>query len=221
MPLPTSVKAISELVVPGLHHVTWNVGEDQPKIAVLAVHGRGQSTDFMREQATRFGVLGVKYFAPQAPGDTWYPLGFKEPFAANEPKLSESLGFMASMIDLIRADGFAIDHIVLWGFSQGACVLSHFAVTQPEHYAGLIMFTGGFIGPDALPSVTGSVLAGVPAVLRSVDEDPWVPMARVVETAELLTQAGATVDLRIDGGTEHGITDEAAAAGAALLAALA
>jgi predicted esterase len=60
----------------------------------------------------------------------------------------------------------------------------------------------------------------VPVVIRSIDEDPWVPKERVEETAEYFVAAGGRVDSRIDKGTEHGITEEAVNAGKVLLASL-
>jgi len=200
--------------------ISWKsdgTNEAAPRIAVLAAHGRGQSPAFMREQAMRLAVPGLKFYAPHAPNDTWYPLGFMEPLIANEPKLSESLNSLASLLRTIEADGFTAEQIVLWGFSQGACLITQFALEHPAPYAGLLIFTGGYVGPHTLSPVVHSKLTGVPVVIRSIDEDPWVPKKRVEETAELFARAGAIVNLRIDRGNVHGITDEAIYSGGSLL----
>lgn len=212
--------AESSLAGEAIPFVTWQSDGTRAtgaSVAVIAVHGRGQSPAFMAEQALRFAVSGVKFYAPHAPDDTWYPLGFTVPLAENEPKLSASLNTVASLVHTVMADGYALDQIVLWGFSQGACLLTQFAIDNPESYGGLLIFTGGYLGPHALSPAKETPLVGVPVVMRSVDDDPWVPKTRVEETAEFLRSAGAVVNLQIDEGDVHGITDEAIATGASLL----
>lgn len=203
--------------------ISWNSDELTQKgsgIAVLAVHGRGQNPSFMQEQSRRFGVPGVRYYAPRAPEDTWYPLGFTAPLEDNEPKLSESLGIMGQALKTILDDGYSFDQIVLWGFSQGACLITQYVLGSPETYGGLLIFTGGYLGPEQLANPDSSPFHEVPILLRSIDKDPWVPQSRVRETAEYFKAAGATVNLQIDEGSEHGITEEAVIAGAKLLSSL-
>jgi len=209
-----------EAAIPFLTWQSARTIESHPKIAVLAIHGRGQSPAFMQEEALRFDVPGLTFYAPHAPNDTWYPLGFMMPLEENEPKLSESLKTVASIIETILADGFTYDQIVLWGFSQGACLITQFVLGNPETYGGILIFTGGYLGPEALPVETEPSLLGVPIVIRSVHQDPWVPESRVAETAEVFAAMRAIVNVRIDQGDVHGITDEAIATGADLLTTL-
>lgn len=193
----------------------WGAPAD---LAVLAVHGRGQDAAVMRTLARRLGPAPVRFFAPEADGNTWYPRSFLEPVEHNQPALDRSLRVIESCFDELAEAGFGSERVVLWGFSQGACLLSHLVLTAPRPLAGLVLFTGGYVGSTP-PS--GATLVGVPVVLRSISDDPWVPRQRVEETAELLRRAGAKVDLRIDPGTEHIVTDEACAAATELLNAVA
>ncbi len=198
--------------------VQWGTAAEEAAVAVLAVHGRSQDPSFMRQVAQRFGPSPARFYAPEAPGNSWYPRPFLEPLAANQPDLDESLRILDGCLAGLAGAGFAPGRVVLWGFSQGACLLSHYVLTSPRPFAGLILFTGGYIGPEALPAPAGKPLRAVPAVVRSVDQDPWVPSHRVRETAAVLSRAGAEVDVRIDPGTEHIVTDEACAAATRLLA---
>jgi len=84
-----------------------------------------------------------------------------------------------------------------------------------------VLFTGGYIGTTPSPLPKDDRLRGVPALLRSIEHDPWVPKHRVEETAGLLRAAGLEVDVRIDPGDEHIITNEACESATKLLAALA
>ncbi|MCI2418789.1 phospholipase [Saccharopolyspora sp. K220] len=200
--------------------VEWGVPLERAELVVLAVHGRDQSPSFMRETADRFGPAPVRFHAPEAVGNTWYPKPFLVPIEENQPALDISLGVVGECVDQLASKGFPPERVVLWGFSQGACLLSHYVLTvAPRQFGGIILFTGGYIGPLPLRPPGGSPLRGVEVLMRSVDEDPWVPRHRVASTAATLRHAGASVDLRIDPGNEHIITDEACAAATNLLAA--
>ena len=201
--------------------VEWGTPADRAELAVLAVHGRGQDPAFMRATARRFGSAPVRFYAPEAEGNTWYPLSFLEPVERNQPALDRSSRILEACLDRLAQAGFDRRRVVLWGFSQGACLLSHLVLTDPRPVAGLVLFTGGYLGTAPPPVPGDRVLHGVPAVLRSIEDDPWVPRHRVEDTAALLRQAGAQVDRRIDPGTEHIITGEACAAATGLLEAVA
>ncbi|RCW45726.1 phospholipase/carboxylesterase [Halopolyspora algeriensis] len=195
----------------------FGVARADAELAVLAVHGRGQDPTFMQQTAQRFGASPARFYAPEAAGNSWYPQPFLEPLERNQPDLDEALHTIDLCLGHLAEVGFGPDRTVLWGFSQGACLLSHYVLSSPRRFAGIILFTGGYLGPGPRQAPEGEPLREVPAVLRSIDRDPWVPRSRVEDTAALLTHAGAGVDLRIDPGTEHIITDEACAATTRLL----
>jgi predicted esterase len=188
---------------------TWGAGRSRARLAVLAVHGRGQNPEFMYETSRRICTSGVRYYAPHANADTWYPKPFMEPIGDNEPDLTHGLDALQACIREIEHDGFTTSRTVLWGFSQGACLVSQLIVTRPMPVAGLMIFTGGWVGAEKLAAPPGRPLDGVPALLRSIDQDPWVPADRVRETAQVLGAMGASVDLHIAAGSDHIITGEA------------
>lgn len=198
--------------------VEWGLDRAAAELAVLAVHGRFQSPAFMHETAERFDAAPVRFFAPEAAGNTWYPNSYRDPTDRNRPELDESVRVIEASLDQLADAGFGPDRVVLWGFSQGACLLTHYVLGWPGRFAGLVLFTGGYLGERLPPPLPGEPFLGVPVVVRSVEQDPWVSPTRVRETATLLSAAGAAVDLRIDPGDEHIITDEACAAASRLLA---
>jgi predicted esterase len=204
---------------PHLRHALepWGAPVPEARIAVLAVHGRDQDPGFMKDLSDRLGCSSARFYGARADSRSWYPLPFLEPIADNQPRLDYAMVAIAAAIATIGNEGFAPGAIVLWGFSQGSCVLSHFILKHQPRVAGAILYTGGYIGPDPLAAPRGRPLAGLPVVVRSVEDDPFVPRGRVEDTAELLRSAGAVVDAAIAPGTEHIITAEATDAGGALL----
>ncbi|WP_182263070.1 dienelactone hydrolase family protein [Rhodococcus sp. UFZ-B548] len=186
----------------------WGSDSHSARAAVLAVHGRGQTPEFMREQSARLSSSGLRFYAPSAYENSWYPHPFLEPVENNQPALANSIEALRIQLAAIEAEGFSTGRIVLWGFSQGACLLSQLLLTEPAAYAASIIFTGGYLGRDEASVPANEPLKGVPILMRSIESDPWVPRWRVQQTARVLLASGADVDLRIDPGSEHIITEQ-------------
>ena len=161
--------------------------------AVVLLHGRGGSAEDILTLASPLHREGLAYLAPQAAGHTWYPQSFMAPLEANEPYLTSALAKVAAVVMRAEAAGINRERIVVAGFSQGACLTTEFAATNPARYAGLIAFTGGLIGPAGTNLHHEGSLHGTPALLLSGDPDPHVPWSRVADTAAELTRMGADV----------------------------
>jgi predicted esterase len=100
------------------------------------------------------------------------------------------------------------DKVVLLGFSQGACLISEFAARNAARYGGLIVFTGGLIGPPGTTWNYPGSFEGTPVFLGSSDVDGHVPKPRVDESAEVFRRMGASVTERIYPGMAHTINDD-------------
>ena len=114
------------------------------------------------------------------------------PIEQNEPWLSSALDVLRQLVDRCHARAAsARDRIVLLGFSQGACLTAEFAVRHPARYGGLIVFSGGLVGP---PGTTWSerrrASSGTPVFLGCSDVDAHIPKARVDESAVVFDADG-------------------------------
>ncbi len=181
--------------------------------AVILIHGRGGSAEDILSLHTviRPDLPGrrLAWLAPEANGRTWYPNSFLASRADNEPYLSSALNRIASVIAEVEAAGIPKDRIVLGGFSQGACLSSEFLASHPARFAGLLVLTGGLVGPLGTPVTEGArVLDGMPALVVSGDPDPHIPWQRVEETAAVLARMGANVTLRRYPGRPHTVASE-------------
>lgn len=180
----------------------------EAKGAVVLLHGRGGSAEDILSLAHPLYQEGLAYLAPQAAGHTWYPNSFLAPREANEPWLSSALEKVGSVVAEIEAAGIHRDHIVIAGFSQGACLATEFVASNAARYAGLIAFTGGLIGPPDVNLHHEGSLAGTPALFLSGDPDPHVPWQRVQDSAAELERMGAVITARRYPGRPHTITPE-------------
>jgi len=167
------------------------------RAAMILVHGRGGDAEGILDLANLLAHPDFAYLAPQAAGNTWYPYSFLMPMTQNEPGLSSGLRVIADLITEIEAAGIPAERIVLAGFSQGACLASEFVARHARRYGGLLVFSGGVIGPPGTPRNYDGSLADTPVFLGCSDVDPHIPLERVQETAVTFTNLGAQVMTKI------------------------
>ena len=187
------------------------------RFVALVLHGRGQSPEYMRPAAELLGAAGAHCILPEAAGNSWYPLSFLQPRAANEPKLTESLARLSDLLDGLEAGGVAPGRTVLAGFSQGACMTAELLARRGRAYRAAFVWTGGLIGPPGSVWAVPRGIAGVPVLASGSDVDEFVPEARVHETARVFADAGAAVEVTIERGRAHEIAAAELARAMALL----
>jgi predicted esterase len=164
--------------------------------AVVLLHGRGASAEDILGLEHEFDRPELAYLAPQAAGSSWYPYSFLAPIPQNEPWLTSALSKLDKTVDELTRSGIDREKIVIAGFSQGACLASEFIARNPARYAGLIVFSGGLIGPPGTQFQYDGKLEGTPAFCGGADPDPHVPWQRMQESAAILSGLGAKVLLK-------------------------
>jgi predicted esterase len=172
------------------------------------IHGRGASAYDILELGTYLAAPEMAQLAPQAANNTWYPYSFLNPLEQNEPYLSSALQVVADVVDRVEAAGIAAERIIIGGFSQGACLASEFVARHARRYGGLLLFSGGLIGPPGTPREYAGSLAGTPVFLGCSDVDFHIPLERVEETAEVLANLGGKVTKKIYPNMGHTIIQD-------------
>lgn len=191
---------------------------ESARAAVVLLHGRGATARSMLPLVAALEAPDLAWLLPEAPGNTWYPLTFLAPLAANEPALSASLAIVGEAVGDLGRQGVPVARIVLMGFSQGGCLALEYAARHAARYGALIGLSAGLIGPPGPPRAHAGSLDGTPAFLACDTDDPHVPAWRVEETARVLQSMGGAVDMRLVPGLGHGVDETEIARAAALLA---
>ncbi len=170
---------------------------------MILLHGRGASAESILSLAAEFDAPNTHFIAPQAHQFRWYPYTFLSPVERNEPDLSYALERVDSLIKRIVSSGKRLDQIVLAGFSQGACLASEYVIRNPRRYGGLVVLSGGWIGPQNTTRTSDADLDGMPVFIGCSDIDQFIPVSRVEETASLFESMRADVRLSIYSGMGH------------------
>lgn len=186
---------------PGPHQgqpvLATGVPLESAKAVVLMTHGRGDNAQNFIGLSEEFEHENVAFLALQAANFTWYPQSFLAPIAANEPYLSSALVFLEDTVEHVIQQGIQAEKIIFMGFSQGACLALEYTARNARRYGGVIAFSGGLIGPVGSSRDYDGDLANTPVFLGCSDVDPHIPLHRVQESTQVMTQLGAQVDERI------------------------
>jgi len=189
----------------------------QAPAAVIMVHGRGAGPENILDLVPSLERPGLTYLAPAAAGRTWYPYSFMSDVEKNEPGVSSGLSVLASLVGRVEAAGIPRARLVLLGFSQGACLTAEFAIRHASRFGGIVIFSGGAIGPPGTRWDNSGDFDGTPVFLGCSDHDSHVPESRVTETAEIFRRMGANVSKRIYPGMGHMVNDDEVAIAQAIL----
>ncbi|AUV80970.1 phospholipase [Salinigranum rubrum] len=175
--------------------------------AVVLLHGRGATARSILDLADACYVHGVAYAAPQAQYNRWYPGSFLAPRDSNEPELSSALAAVDAAVSDVTSS-VPPERVVVGGFSQGACLAAEYVARNPRRYGGLVVLSGGLVGPEGTDFEYGGDLAGTPVFLGCSDVDPYVPLERVHASRDAFESLGGDVTERIYEGMAHTTTDD-------------
>ncbi|WP_263821441.1 alpha/beta hydrolase [Salinibacter sp.] len=181
---------------------------DDAQAGLVLLHGRGASAQGMLQLADDLDVPDVAHLAPQARMRSWYPQSFMAPRDQNEPELASALATIGDVLGRLADAGIGPARTVLLGFSQGACLATTYAAQRPQRYGGVVGLSGGLIGPEGASFDYDGSLDATPVFLGCSDQDPYIPRARVAETAEVLRALNAEVTTRIYEGLGHTTNDD-------------
>jgi phospholipase/carboxylesterase len=176
--------------------------------AVIMVHGRGAGARNILDLARALDRPDFTWIAPEASGSTWYPNSFMAPRATNQPGLSSGLAVIQALVSQVKEAGIPGENLLLLGFSQGACLASEFAYRNPGRYGGVIVYSGGLIGPPGTEWAAEGSFEETPVFLGCSDVDPHVPRERLDDSARVFGAMGATVTKRIYPGMGHLVNED-------------
>ncbi len=178
---------------------------DEARRVMILLHGRGASADDILSLAHEFDVSDMAYFAPQATANTWYPYSFLSPVDQNQPWLDSALSLLSDLERELNAEGFPSHQIWFAGFSQGACLALEYTARNAKRYGGILAFSGGLIGQKIKRENYRGHFLHTPVFIGSSDPDMHIPVNRVEESAGLLTELGASVQMKIYSDMGHTI----------------
>ena len=168
--------------------------------AVIFLHGYGANgADLLGLAAVLAEHMpDTLFLAPDAPevnamseaGLQWFPI----PWIDGSSEEDAMLGLRSASQELnAYLDGVMIDfdllpeQVIVFGFSQGTMMALHVIPRRDEAIAGLVVFSGQLLEPEAL---VDDARAFLPILLGQGDQDDGVPIAALPKAVEGLQAAG-------------------------------
>lgn len=176
--------------------------------ALILVHGRGGTAQDILQLAQFFQISDFSFLAPQATNNTWYPLSFLALPQQNEPWLTSALDTLEDTVNTITGQGIDTENIYFLGFSQGACLSLEFVARTATRLGGVMAFTGGLIGDKIYEENYSGDFNGTPIFLSTGTPDPHIPLQRVHDSARVLKNLNAEVELQIYPDRPHTISQD-------------
>ncbi|MES2145872.1 MAG: phospholipase [Pseudomonadota bacterium] len=187
------------------------------RAGIVLAHGRGGTADDILGLIAAAGLSDVAAIAPQAPGQSWWPMSFLAPVAETGPFVERAIAAMTAGVAALQADGLTRDRIWLGGFSQGACLALETFARTGAGLAGVLALSGGLLGTsDAGGGPDAALYGHAPKVfdypegrdgarvwLSVHERDPHIPLQRVSDSVVVLRGLGARVETRVYPGAGH------------------
>jgi phospholipase/carboxylesterase len=178
------------------------------RAVMIMIHGRNAAPANILSLVPAFERPEFTYLAPAAADGTWYPFSFLAERERNEPGITSGLGVIERLVNDAVAHGVPKERVILLGFSQGACLAAEFAASHADRYGGVMVYSGGLIGPPGTTWPYAGNFAGTPVLFGCSDVDAHIPRVRVAESAQFFTRLGADVTERIYPGMGHLVNED-------------
>jgi phospholipase/carboxylesterase len=194
-------------------------GSSRARTGIVLAHGRGGSAADILRLMEGLGLPDMAAVAPEAAGNSWWPVSFLSPFEQTAAHVGRGIAAMAAGVAVLEGDGIARENIWLGGFSQGACLALETFARTGEGLAGVFGLSGGLVGTgdaDGLPEAllyghgpkqfdyTGR-REGAKVWISVHAQDPHIPVKRVEDTAFVLRGMGAEVESQVYPGPGHAV----------------
>lgn len=164
--------------------------------ALIMLHGRGGTAQDILSLAPHLNVRGYAWVAPQATGNSWYPMSFMAPVQQNKPWLGSAIDIVRQTVERVIEAGISPENIYFFGFSQGACLTLEFLARHAMRYGGAVAIIGGLIGEQINKINYKGDFKQTPVFIGTSNPDFHVPIARVYATQNILREMNAAVLLK-------------------------
>lgn len=166
------------------------------KRLLIALHGLGDSTAGYRWMPSALRLPWMNYLLVNAPdeyygGYSWYDFD-----GTPGPGIERSRKALFELLDAQRANGFATEETVLFGFSQGCLMTLDVGFRYPHRFAGLVGVSGYVHEPAAVLKELSPVAKEQRMLFTHGTKDPLIPCAEVRQQVDGLKAAGLKIEWR-------------------------
>ena len=174
---------------------------------MVVLHGLGDSMEGYRFLPRAMNLPWLNYLLVNAPdlyfnGFSWYDL-----YNDSGVGITRSRKLLFKLIDDLRAEGYASEDIVLFGFSQGCLMSIELGTRYPARFAGIVGVSGYVHQSETLVNELSSAAKQQRFLITHGTVDRLLPLQFTRRQIQLLEQAGLKISWR-EFEKEHTIAGE-------------
>ncbi len=163
---------------------------------LVVLHGLGDSLEGYRWMPGELRLPWLNYLLVNAPdeyfgGYSWYDI-----YGNPAPGIVRSRRLLTELLDALPSRGFPAAQTALFGFSQGCLMVLETGLRYPHRLAGIIGVSGYLQDVATLLQELSPVTREQRILMTHGHQDPLIPIAPVRRQAELLRQAGLSLEWR-------------------------
>jgi phospholipase/carboxylesterase len=185
--------------------------QDQPKFAIICLHGLGASGDDLAVVTPLLQIdhLPIRFIFPNAPikpvtinggyqMPAWYDIhGLGVNATEDEPGILAAEQQIKDLITEQNVQGISSKHIFLLGFSQGGALALFTGLRYHEPLAGIMGLSTYLPLHETLMESTHPANQKTPVLVAHGEEDSLVPMHFAIHTKEFLTRCDYNLDYKL------------------------
>jgi len=203
--------------------IELTTGQGDPQHCVIWLHGLGADGHDFEGIVPALQLpdsVPIKFIFPHAPMipvtinngyvmRAWYDIlgmdiGSQQDYAG----IRKSQQVLTKMIDQQVELGFAAEHIVLAGFSQGGAIILQTGLRYPQPLAGLMALSTYLPLADTLEQEKTAANQSIPVFMAHGDSDPVVPPELAYLSRARLEQQGYAVEWHEYRHMQHAVNEQ-------------
>ena len=174
----------------------YPASDKNSKRLLIALHGLGDSTAGYRWMPSALQLPWMNYLLVNAPDDYYGGYSWYDFDGSPGPGIERSRKMLFELLDAQRANGFATEDAVLFGFSQGCLMTLDVGFRYPHRFAGLVGVSGYVHEPAKLLADISPVAKEQRMLFTHGTADPLIPCADVRKQVDGLKAAGLKIEWR-------------------------
>jgi len=175
---------------------TWLPARKPSQQVVVVLHGLGDSAEGYFWIQDAFDIDSVDYLLLTAPdsyftGFSWYDIG-----PNSLPGIVRSRNLLGETFRILKQNGYAPDHTVLFGFSQGCLMTMEFGARHSDRLAAYVGVSGYTISPESLLQELNPEVNHGDWLITHGTQDELLPIRVTREQMRILKTGGFQIDYR-------------------------
>jgi phospholipase/carboxylesterase len=162
----------------------------------IMLHGLGDSIEGYRWLPEAMQLPWMNYLLVNAPDEYYGGYSWFDFAGDMVPGVGRSRKLLFELLDAQRAKGFAVEHTIFGGFSQGCLMSIDVGLRYPHRFAGIVGISGFVCEPEKLVREFSPVALNQRLLLTHGTRDPMIPIDRVREEIKVLKAAGVNLEWR-------------------------